>query len=72
MSKQPQFEPHDFRGKEGFQIKFSDGSYQLLDLYCNDSYDKDGCFQREEGLEFDEARFLSLWNQGLGNGNEKP
>lgn len=65
--KQPRFEPYDFRGKECFQIIFADGSYQLLDLYCNDCYGKDGCLQSEEGLEFDETKFLFLWNQGFGS-----
>ena len=65
--KQPRFEPYDFRGKECFQIKFADGSYQLLDLYCNVLYDKDGNSPLYEHLEFDETQFLSLWNQGFGS-----
>ena len=69
--KTPRFEPYDFRGKECFQIKYADGCYQLLDLYCNDFYDKDGRSGLQEHLEFDETQFLSLWNQGLGSIDSK-
>ena len=69
--KTPRFEPYDFRGKECFQIKYADGSYQLLDLYCNDFYDANGRSDLQENLEFDETQFLSLWNQGFGSGSEK-
>ena len=70
--KQPRYEPYDFRGKECFQIKFADGSYQLLDLYCNVVYDKDGLSPLYEYLEFEETQFLTLWNQDLGGVGGKP
>ena len=69
--KQPRFEPYDFRGKECFQIKYADGSYQLLDLYCNEFYESDGSSELQEYLEFDETQFLSLWNQGFGGTDSK-
>ena len=53
------------------QIKYADGSYQLLDLYCNEFYESDGSSELQEYLEFDETQFLSLWNQGFGGTDSK-
>ena len=63
----PPFEPRDTPYGECFMIKYTDGSYQLLNKDCNNYYNMENDLLNAEFLSFRDKDFYSLWNKGFGD-----